>query len=230
MPLADRQVIASDSFPSSIDGNWDNGPGAWNTISHYASADIGPNATGQDCAMVRNSGSYTNKQWSTITAKTHNTTASGSTQLGAVCFGAGGSSAALYMGYLNVRSAAGGSGKYQISYINGAGSFNTLSSSGAGTFTNNTTEDDTITLEADATTGDLRLYTNEAALGGGDTQRLTANDGTLTSGTPGLGVFVNASGATTDARIKGWSGGYLGTAPGGAPWVAAYLLMLRANQ
>jgi hypothetical protein len=191
---ANRQQIATDAFDTDIGPAWDNGWADWHPFTATGTGLINVSLTG-DCGMRRNTGTYANDQYSTVTIQTHNT--DGVMVNGAMVRCAEG--AADESCYYGVVISAGGGHRYEVGRVDASNQITILATAGTAA---PLAAGDTITLEVE---GDLlRLGTSEG--GGADTERLTVNDSTLTGGRPGVGLGFSQAGAD-DSQISAWEGG-----------------------
>lgn len=198
-----RNVIASDTFDSSIGAAWDNGPGDFGALTWVSGGLIEVAATGTDTAMRRNTGTYPRAQWSKAIIGVSTATESwpGATILHA----SGASDESCYIG--NMVSAASSSGqKYLIYELNSSFGFTELGVAGNNTRPSSFSANDYVLLECDAA-GEIDLYSVES--GGAETLRLGVTDTTLTSGRPGLAQYT--SGSASGGRITAWEGGDFST-------------------
>jgi hypothetical protein len=184
--------VASDTFDSSIDANWDNGPGDFGPAEWVAGGYIQPATDGTVYSLIRNTGTYSPDQYSLVTIKTH---AAGNYSACSTVRGAGGADETCYYGQVKGFS---GEDKYAINEVDSAFGFTTLASTGS---FDNLADGDTIRTVVIGT--EIYLYTNES--GGGETLRLQATDGTIASGRPGSTGY--ASGAKTNLQHTAWEGG-----------------------
>lgn len=198
-----RTLVASDTFDTSIDGNWDNGYADWNAATAQAGGTVGPAATASNVGLRRNTGTYTADQYSRVTAGS----TGASKEVGAACrmHPSSTTDESCYLGAVSDF----GTDLYIIYECSaGAGSvtFSTLTSaswSGAPTATT-----DIFTLEAEGTT--LRMGSSEGA---GDAQRLTTTDATLDGATYStVGFYMYAESNIANARVTAWDGGSIGAA------------------
>jgi len=180
----DRQVVASDTFDSSIDGNWDNGPGDWGTYVWASGGFVNLFDEDESCAMSYTGASFADNQWAKSTAQSQD---SGS-YLSAHARHQGGAAEAMYSA-----TAAAAEDEYQIyEFTEGLGGGSPVASVGHGgelPFS----AGEYIVIEVEGTT--IRLGSNA---GGSDAQKVTHTDNTLTSGDPGVGGYEGSSAAATD--------------------------------
>jgi hypothetical protein len=204
-----RNTIASDTFDSSIDGNWDNGQGDFGALTWVSGGHLESTTSGtSDAAMRRNVGTYPRKQWSKVeTSALATTGGSQNAQIAALVLCASGATdESCYAAYLGISTSGGN--KYEIFEVNASFGYTSLAASG--TPPSSLSAGDFVSLESDGA-GLLTLYTSEG--GGAETSRLTANDSTLTSGRPGLLLWHTNPPTTPNARITAWEGGdFPGTA------------------
>lgn len=198
-----RSSVASDTFDSSIGASWDNGTGDFITFAATGGF-IQPSSAGGDfqAAIIRNTGTYANNQYSTATIQT--LSAANFNAIGVGARSAGGASEAMYAIFWNSNNGGEGIPKYSLVEIDASMNFTTLAEGGTA---GGASAGHTITIECEGTT--IRGGTNE---GSGDTQRLTTTDNTLASGRPAILAFAVSSAG--NAQITSWVGGDI-TAGGG---------------
>jgi hypothetical protein len=197
--VATRTQVASDDFASSISASWTQGEGDTGTMSWAAGGIIQSTATGnQQDRIRRNTGSYSNDQYSAITV----TNADSSTGCGLGVFTRAQASATDETSYFGGWfSPIYGLGKLFIVETNSSFGETILSSTGTGGIAAGST----IVLENEGTA--LRLYTNEGA---GEALRTSTTDATITSGWPGICTWADID--VTDAQLTDWAGGNLTSA------------------
>lgn len=188
----DRHEIASDAFPSSIDGNWTVGEGFWFDFS-WVSSGIIVSDFAVAAGMHRSGETYADDQYSILT------------------FDSESGGAVLDYG-ASVRRGSGGSDEsgYHMAFDADAGNWALFETTASRNFSElaSTTHDgalsqgDTITCEVEGTS--IRGGTNE---GSGDTERITTTDATLTSGDPGI---YSQMGFASSVKWSAWSGGDIG--------------------
>jgi len=191
-----RSEIASDTFDSSIDGNWSNGDGDWSALSWVTGGHIetASGAGGADASIRRSAGTYANDQYSRTTVQTHQNSAS--RWISASVRMASGTDESAYVG-----TAQTDDDRYELYELSASFGFTSLA------FTNDPgteiphTAGDIITAEVEGTT--LRVGSDA---GGSDVQKVTTTDNTITSGDPGVAIFTS-SGQETQVRATAWSGG-----------------------
>jgi hypothetical protein len=200
-----RRTLASDSFPSSISASWTNGDGDYDALSWISSGVVRASLVGNDCSMRRTGEAYPNDQWSQITVGTLQDASGIYRDQSAGCRLKSGTDESGYWG--NVACRVGGvQPKYGISEVDAAFGFTTLASTGtvSGTAIPPGTK---ITLEVIGTA--ITLYTDE---GGVDTNRLSTTDATITSGAPGIKIYVDTTaGELVNSAVAAWAGGDFGT-------------------
>lgn len=190
-----RQQVASDTFDSSIGASWDNGPGDFNTYVFVTGGHIAPVSDVAPVGMRRNTGTYNNDQYSTITLQA----VGGSYVVGvSVRHPTGATDESCYAG-----TAVQGGG-YTIDEFDSAFGVTNLATGGSSAGFNAAGE--TMTCEAEGTT--VRMGTNEGA---GDTQRLSTTDNTLASGRPGMVAYDD------NVQITAWAGGDIAVVGGATP-------------
>lgn len=203
-----RSAVASDTFDASISASWTAGEGAWDNIvwatgGHFT---VGVAGSGFGSSLRRNTGTYANNGYSSITIQTLSGAAHN--QIGAIVRKQ--ASTAGYYGVVSSNSIYDAQ-RYELFELDGSNGYTLLTASGTpGAFS----AGNTVTLEAEGTT--LRLGTNE---GSGDTQRLTTTDATLSSGWPGIAAVADT--AATQCQGTAWEGGDI-TAGGGGGFLAAW--------
>lgn len=189
----DRTQVAADTFDASIDSNWENGGGDWNTCTWVSGGHVQPSVL-DNCGMRRQTETFANDQYSRVTVQALSVANS---WVAAAVRMAAGTDESAYIAYV-----AGG-GTYELYETDSAFAFTQLASISGYTFT----VGDIVTMEAQGTL--LRLGTVES--GGADTQRLKTSDNTITAGKPGCVFFEDT--AVANARLTAWSGGDLGALP-----------------
>ena len=186
-----RSEVASDTFDSSISASWDNGYGDYETLSWVTGGHVEPSAAFGEPGMRRNTGTYADDQYSRITINAFSSSASEIWAMARCASGATDESC-----YAAVNTANGS--QHAINEINSSLGITTLTSSN--TDPDNPGSGDILTCECEGTT-----IRSGDTMNGGDAQRLTTTDATLTGGRPGLLAFT--AGATSATRITAWSGG-----------------------
>lgn len=182
-----------DTFDSSISGSWTNGPGDFDTCVWQSGGLVRASAVTTNAVLGRSSEVHSSDQYSTVTVGTFSGT---NCELGAGVRWQGGANEAGYFGFIYGTGAA--FDKYIIYEVDNAFGFTELGATGTAA---NLASGDTITMEAVGST--IRLLTNES--GGGETQRLSVSDSTLTNGAPAL--FIWAESSTANAEITACEGG-----------------------
>jgi hypothetical protein len=204
-----RNLVASDTFDSSIDAAWTNGRADWATWSHNGDGTISPSAS--DSQIQRNTGTYTDDHYSVVTM-------AGVAAAGFVCASGRGATGATdescYIAVATDYSAGSTPDEWGIEEVSSAFGFSTLTS---GALPNTLSTGETVTLECEGTT--LRMGSNQGA---GDAQRGTTTDATLTTGWPGI------CGGNAGHDVTAWSGGSIGAAGGAViPAASMYYARLR---
>jgi hypothetical protein len=189
-----RQVVASDTFDTSISASWENGGGDWGTWTHAGSGQVNPTAEDTDSALRRNNETFANDQWSQIAIG--GIVTDNGIYTGAACRMQAGTDESSYVGYSESFV-----GSYEIYELTSAFGFSLLASTGTGWAILGV--GNTLTLELEGTT--IRLGDDRGA----DTQRLTTTDATLTSGTPGFAGYI---GTTANILVTSWTGGDIAAA------------------
>jgi len=199
----DRSELASDTFDSSIDANWNVGDGDWTDLVFVTGGHIETIAGGGggDASIRRNGETYADDQYSRTTVQVH----TGSDRwIGASVRMAAGADESAYAGYAQTFN-----DKYEIAIFDSTLRFISLA-----TIKDPGTEiphsaGDIVTIEIRGKT--IRLGSDT---GGTDVQKVTITDNTITSGDPGVVIFT-LSGGEADARATAWSGGDIAVAAGG---------------
>lgn len=187
-----RSSVASDTFDSSIDGNWANGDGDYGTLSWASGGVVQPTSASTDSAIRRNSETFTDDQYSKITIGTQ----SGSNVwAGAMVRGQSGTDESGYIGY-----AQNSNTYFEIDEVDSAFNFSLLAN-----VTDSTniplSAGETVTVEVEGTT--IRCGSDAA---GTDVQKTSTTDATLTSGNPGIELYRG----TGTMQITAWEGGNIG--------------------
>ena len=197
--MATRTQVASDDFATSISASWTQGEGDTGTLSWASGGIIQSTATGsQQDRIRRNTGSYSNDQYSVITL----TNANSSNGCGLGVFTRAQASSTDETSYFGGWfSPVYGQGKLFIVETNSSFGETILASTGTGGIAAGST----IVLENEGTA--LRLYTNEGA---GEALRTSTTDATITSGWPGICTWADNN--VADAQITDWAGGNLTSA------------------
>lgn len=201
MALGDRSEVASDTFATTIDSNWDNPSGNdMGALTHVGSGQIEPSAVDALSSMRRNTATYADPQYGTVTVGTnHGSGGANFAWVGGTVRHASGATDDSHYAAHAVASNTVVNVAYRIAEYNSAGGQTIHATTGTD---HDLAAGDTVTLEANGS--DLELFTDES--GGGDTSRLSTTDATLTSGRPGAHAQKQVSG---DAQITAWSGGDL---------------------
>jgi len=189
-----RSELASDTFDSSIDGNWAVGEGDWDNMQWLTGGHVEPIGN-TSCAMRRSGETYADDQYSILTI---NAMTTNSDWVAATVRMASGVDESAYVCYYDTEL-----NEYSIYEFDSAFGATLLNS-----VANDTTAlqaGDTLTAEVEGIT--IRLGTNE---GSGDGQRLTTTDTTITSGDPGMHIFQGLN----ESSITAWSGGDIGAGAG----------------
>lgn len=196
MALSARYSKASDTFDSSISSDWENGGGDWGSLQWVSGGYVSYVNTGSS-AIRRQTEPFGSNQYSkvVVNALTKNSIAVVKAQVRMQS----GTDESAYTGGI---VAASGIYKYGIQESTSAFGFSDLATTGSSPTSYST--GDYIVLEANGTgTNNLELYTSES--GGAETSRLTASDATITSGSPGVGIYADTSSETI--QITSWEGG-----------------------
>ena len=186
-----RVQVTSDTFDSSIDSNWTNGPGDYETLSWASGGYIQPSATFGEPAIKRNTGTYDNSQYCTVTAQTMTASVS---EIWAMCRMQSSDTDESAYSATNTESG----NQFKIYVVNSSLGITTLAETNTGAALLGT--GDTMTCECEGAT--IRMGDD---IGGGDSQRLITSDNTIASGRPGILLF-SASG-TASTRVTAWEGG-----------------------
>lgn len=181
--------LASDTFDTSIDSNWDNGHGDWNTMNWVSGGYISKT---NSASIYRNAETYEDDQYCEVVIESLST---GNDITWIQVRAQGGTDESSYAGIYETQS-----DEYQITEFDS--SFGETNLANATNNGNALASGDTIRTEVIGTL--IRFGTNEAGLGGGDTERLNASDATITSGSPAIGLLSN-----DDCSIDSWAGGDL---------------------
>lgn len=197
-----RTLIASDAFPSSIDSGWTNGPGAYDTMSWVSSGVINETAVTGRGAMVRSGDTYPGDQYSKAVVATLTMGAGFYADICATVLMQQ-SSAECYLALLRCSS---GGDRFRLYESDSAGALTLLANTG--TALDVYDADSYVVLENDGA-GNLNFYAKINA--GSEASVLTASDSTVTTGRPGLSANAGTSSAITDAQIKSWEGGSMGS-------------------
>jgi hypothetical protein len=195
--LDNRSLVASDTFDSSISGEWDNGFADWDVFTWQSGGGLGVVEPGVgDSAMRRNMASYTGNHWSRVISGANGANTCGMGGIVRV-HPTSGTDESCYWGLCEDEAA----NVYQIYERDSAFGLASLTSTAWGTAPY--AIGDSFTMEAEGTT--LR---SGSAEGGADTQRLTTTDATLNGATyfaVGFAAYFGTSAA--DARVHAWEGG-----------------------
>ncbi len=197
--MATRSEVASDTFDSSIDSSWDNGPGGFGTLSFQTGGHIKADSVDTRSALRRNTGTYDDDQYSIITIQAHGDGDSFNT-IGPIARYQAGTTQQCYAGEILATNTIISVGN-RIQEYPSSGSPTELTSGGVD---RDLSAGDTVVLEVEGST--ITMFSNES--GGGETQLLQTTDSTITGGRPGVYISYDVS-ADTDCMITAWSGGDL---------------------
>jgi hypothetical protein len=190
-----RTTVETDTFDSSIDSEWTNGPDLWSTQTWVTGGVVEPSSGGASCMITRNDAAHANDQYAIMTISAFGTNSEMGIQL------RGGTTITrCYVAYCDSINP----NRYQmIDVAEDGGSTSLMSDSGFG---GSLSSGDTVTFEAEGST--LRMGTNE---GSGDTQRGSdQTDSTWSDGEPG--AFCLESSTPANSRYTAWEGGDIGAA------------------
>lgn len=206
MAAADRVLVASDTFDSSISGNWTNGPGNADPMG-WVTGGFVEQTTAADCAMCYTGASFAQNQWSKTVVQQHSGGSYGSTW---AIVRMNSTNGQCYFGQMRE---SGDAIRFALWEANTTFGTSNLADSGAAA---GFTAGDYVLLEVKGAA--LELFAVVA--GGAETSRLTATDSTspFYTGTPGLGA--NSDGTV---RITAWEGGNLGVLPPHARDFSAFI-------
>lgn len=199
-----RQIVATDTFDASIGASWDNGWADWATAVWASGGYIQASAVSTEIALRWNAGTWARKQWARAIINVLNHTTLG--LFGPALLSVGGATdESCYTGFIMARPSGNPGSRYWIAEWSAAFGETILAQTGDGT-TPALVAGDSVTLESDGA-GQLTLYTCEANVSSGvETQRLTINDTTLTTGNPAIYVYCQT---TVDDTMTQWDAGNL---------------------
>lgn len=194
-----RSEVASDTFGSSIDGNWSNGDGDWAALVWITGGHVGFNngGGGTDGSIRRSAGTYADDQYARTTVQSH----SGNSWVGAAARMQSGTDESAYVGFVQ-----GSEDDYEIVEYNSSFGFSALASTTDPGSEIPHSSGDIVTIEAEGTT--IRMGSDQT---GSDAQKVTTTDATLSSGDPGLVLFC-ANGNESNNYATAWSGGDISAA------------------
>ena len=196
MAYGDRTQVATDDFSTDpFTSRWTNGPADWNNCTWAGTDYVEASTANSDNSMQRsNSETFDDDQYSTVTLQ-NSMTASADDFVGpAVRSSTGAGDESAYIVYANSTN-----NRFDIYETNASFGFTLLAND---TWPGAPSAGDTITAEAEGTT--IRGGSNQ---GGGDTERVSTTDNTLTGGEPMI-VFYDAS--TVNMAVDDWEGGDMG--------------------
>lgn len=184
-----RSQVASDSFPSSIDANWTDGPGPSDVYVWVAAGDVEPQFISTHSLEKRTGEAYANDQYSVITI---GNMSDGSMAAAARMQSLGG----CYMGYISTASDV-----YRVSEMDdNTTTINTLASLADPGTEIPLSAGETLTIECEGT--ELRCGSNG---GGSDVEKVNTTDATYSAGDPGFWGFNPTS--TDGSSVSAWEGG-----------------------
>jgi len=198
-----RSSVASDTFDSTIDGSWTNGPGDWPPCDWWTGGHVTPTNTGIYSNIKRNTGTYVDDQYSQTIVHSYVVAADCETWT-TVRMQVTDTDEACYGGVWTTDPSGDGH-QFRIFEVNNSYQFTDLASSGVDQ--DNPSQGDILTTEVEGTT--IRMGDN---INGADAQRVTTTDATISSGRPGLVVFT-FSGDEDSCNITSWDGGNISAVP-----------------
>lgn len=204
-----RNQIASDGFDSSIGGNWANGHADWFPMVWRSGGYV--RATyWEESAAFYTAASFPRAQYSKSNINNGGGWINGVMELGtAVLASAAANDESCYVAGIRLYSIFSGIHWY-IWEIDSSFGFTTLGETGEGQLPVDSDLDngDYVVFESD-NSGNLTLFTKEQWDSANETQRLTVNDTTLTSGYPGIHGWSNDL-----DFVDSWEGGSVGDPEG----------------
>ncbi len=187
-----KAATATDLFPSSIDGNWTNGDGAWAAMAWVSGGYVEGTSTSVNSGMRRTGESYADDQWCQAEVQVHTGTDS---ELGVAVRAKAGTDESCYMGKIDTSP-----DEYQIQEVDDAFTFTFLVQVADPDTTLPASAGDILTIEVVGPT--IRFLSDGS---GAETEYAVASDNTLASGDPLLRVKANTG--VADARFTAWSAG-----------------------
>lgn len=203
-----RNEVTSDSFPTSIDGDWTNPQTNDYSALSYNSGNVEAGGTGTAHQMAETANALNDDQYCRVTVAAWNNSDS---QIGAVCRAQSGTDGSAYLGAANDASVNG----WIVAEADATGTYSALATTTTGYA--DPTAGDILTLEAEGTT--LRMGEDS----GGDTERVNTTDATLSGGDAGVHVTRTAN-PSQSVQVSDWSAGNIGAAAAASGGISLLLL------
>ena len=200
----DRNELATDAFTDDpFSSRFENGGGSWSAMAYDGTPDVvqAGSAYNHTTARRDTGEDWTEDQYVTVTFEGATTWQH---ELGCCVRMKSGTDESAYVGITQLT----GLDDYEIWEMDSAFSFNMLATASPAIDTY--AAGDTMTMECEGTA--LRFGSNES--GGGDTQRVSTTDATITAGDPGMYMYIAWPSDLSECEYSDFAAGSIGVLGG----------------